>query len=300
MFASNDSKVFSSCVLFHQSSIHEQFGTILRNAFTAADGEVKFLEELADTFSKGGAISLPPHSGLQVDTWAKMIHQRPYVDVGGVRVSELGDLLISVRYELGGGRTEEKSIIYQVKLETSQNNGVWSISHNQLNLLTDWPTFNLSGAATSHSIEPLTKEASSYLFLRKPVPAKANPISTHATSSLIHALGQADHNFGWTIPAIDLATIVDGVQDEGVSKFNGSRPNGSSSASEQAVADHAGYDWRTFTEHVAFLRGESHDFNAPFADLIKEVFAFVGSTPNQRDYSHGYFCAITITVKRRQ
>lgn len=301
MFISNESKIFSSCVLFQQDSIHSQFGKILRDALTGASGEVQFLKNLADNFARGNAISLPSHTQLQVDTWAKMIHQRPYVEMNGVRGPELGDLLVSVRYELSGNEVDEKSIIYQVKVEKTQNSSVWSIAHNQLHLLTEWPQFNLVGNKVGHNISPFTKESSSYLLLRKPKPETPNPISTHPVSDLMHVLNGAEQNYGLAVSAIDLAAVVDSVRDEGVSAYKPTRlTTDHSPVTHESIKNHSAFDWRAFTEHMAFQRGESHGLNANFKAMIEEVFSFVGSQPKGTDFNHGYFCAITITVKKKQ
>lgn len=301
MFISNESKIFSSCILFHQDSIQSQFGNILRDAFDGASGEVQFLKNLADKFDGGNAISLPSHTQLEVKTWAKLIHQRPYVETNGVRGPELGDLLVSVRYELSGNVVDEKSIIYQVKVEKTQNSGLWTIAHNQLHLLTEWPEFNLMGSKLAHNTSPLTKEASSYLLLRKPQPAKPDAISIHPSSPWVQMLGGANQNYGLTASAIDLTAVVDSVQDDGVSAYKPTRSTKDhSTVSQKSIENHSTFDWWAFTEHMAFQRGESHEQNPNFKTLIEEVFSFVGSQPAGTDFSHGYFCAIKIVVKKKQ
>ena len=279
--------------------ISSQFSKILGDALKNSDGEIGFLKLLTDKFNERVAISIPSHSGLKIESWAKMIHQRPYVDVNGVRETELGDLLISVRYEFSDKTPpEEKAIIYQVKLEKGQNTDLFLIANNQLKILTEWPAFNLSLNSKSYLIEPISKEASSYLLLRRPGPGTPKPISVQSAPFLSQLLGHQNQNYGVAVPAVDLVAIVDEVGDNGVNASSISRDNSKySTASLQSVSNHSTNDWGFFTEHLCFQKGESFFNNQEFSELITDVFSFVGDKRKETDFSHGYFCAIQIIVK---
>lgn len=299
MFKELESKNFSTAILFHRDEVSEQFGAILEDSLEKSKGEVDFLTRLTDRFEGGAAIVLPVHTGLIVHTWAKMIHQRPYVSINGENGPELGDLLVSVRYELSGGVVEEKAIIYQVKLEGSQNSNSWKIAHNQLNLLTNWPQFTLSLNSKTYHIKPLSKEASSYFLLRKPTPLAPKPVSSRPRPTIDHVFGQVPSNYGHVVPAIDMAGIVDNVQDGGVLAFDTGRTDaGSSTATADSIVGHTKNDWSGFADHFAFLLGENLNSDPSFKELVEDTFSFVGSQPKTTDFSHGYFCCVRITVKR--
>lgn len=259
MFKSTQTKVMSSGVRLHAASLIAQLRDVLSSSLISAGKEEDFLENLWTNFSDPDLLKLPLNSGLAIQSFVKKIHERPKVYFNGVAGPELGDLLVSVRYEPKAPLpAEEKAILYQVKVEQSQNSAQWKIASNQLDLLSLWPEFNLAGSATIHATQALTKEAASYLLLRKPKPEHPDPLFGDVPSQVMQFLAGRpnDASYGAVMPASGLASLVDGVKDGDVHAFVyavGKRPSESVALSGMSHLQQP--DVAAFFEHLSFDRG---------------------------------------------
>lgn len=162
MFPDNVSKRISSIIRNDWLKLWEKVYEIQDNAIKNTNNEVEYFREffnnLKDYFES------QPIARLSVECQTKEIHQKPKVKFGKGKNPELGDYFINVKYYDNRKLLGKKFIIYQFKI-ADKTKPRWKIDQIQLELLRDWPEFQLGKKSMGYNsfiLIPKTKEFGSY------------------------------------------------------------------------------------------------------------------------------------------
>ena len=173
MFRTKTAKIVSTVIRSNPRSVQSAIADTIKTAVLGAD-EVPFIKRFEAEWPNRIETAIQG-LGLQCKCDAISVHQKPQVwfnDSSASRVRcELGDILLVVKYVVGPGQFEAKSVIYQAKMTDTKHPTKCKINQRQLELLRDWPAFELGrnsqGQAVPYVLNPTTTEFGSYMLMRR-------------------------------------------------------------------------------------------------------------------------------------
>jgi hypothetical protein len=260
MFSSQLTKEMATTLRHWWPKLYVETILAFQSAAVGTTQEVKFFRKLLQEFRTRFANFSA--DGLQITSRVAEVHRKPIVQTGQFRC-ELADLLVTVKFRLGGSITERKSILYQVKM-CKANTLTATIDQNQLTLLTDWPQFQFgrlaNGKSAVFNIEPHTTEFGSYLI------AQRGPKDKGWLRTI---------PFPWfCYPSYGLAPSALTVKREGPNGFNC-----------ESIPEPCS-DVCNIVRQLVFEIGEPHAFNAEVQRLVDSLYRYVGLSsdpPNEFD-----------------
>ena len=269
MFISTVAKETGDAVRSNADAFRVALADSFERAIVGERWEVRFFRSLLQELKN--ALSSMKVLGLNVSCRLVETHQKPIVKVTSPRAfgCELADLLVVVKYVLGGGAIERKSLLYQVKL---CQGGTFrcQIDGNQLELLSDWPSFEFGrsaqGGPSSYKLSPKTLEFGSFMLMQR-APARGGfiPCRTHFCNLRAYGISPYARAVQRNGPAtVDISTF----------------PYATNSAD-------------IFFSHLAFEIGEHHDLNSEVAQLVGALYRHIGMDPDPPGEFEGYTKAIS-------
>lgn len=266
MFFTKQAQEMATVLRQFWPKIYVEVWLAFQSAAVGAKQEVIFFRKLLAEFRT--RFTNFPAGHLQINCRTAEVHQKPIVKTDQFRC-ELADLLVVVKFRTASGVTENKSILYQVKMCNAGTLRV-TIDQQQLALLTEWPGFQFgrkaNGNAELFSIQPRTVEFGSYLIAqRAPKDKQWLPPPL----------------FPWfCYPCYGVAPSALTVQREGPKRVN------CGSISEPCS------DVCNMIRHLVFDLGESHVFNPEVQRLVDSLYRYVGLSADPPKEFDGYTCEI--------
>ena len=265
MFYSERAKQLGHTVRQHVGSFIPRLADAFAKSIIGEANEVRFFDNLLSEIPLA-LHQLQTHA-LDVRVRVARTHQKPRVDVPGPNgfSCELADLLVVVKYDLGGGMIERKSLFYQVKL-CDRGTTVCSIDQNQLTLLTAWPAFSFgrksNGGPITYQVEPRTLEFGSYMLMLR---APDRPILPSWWC------------YPWSHSCYGVSPYARQVHSAGPLRVDirGAIPY------SQCAAE-------VFFRHLGFELGEHHDANAGAAALVSAIYRHLKLDPDPPNEFEGF------------
>lgn len=264
MFNSEPGKKIGDAIQWYATDIRGALTKAFEQSILNVNSEIVFFRNLLQRVkAELDGLSLP---GISVACRTAETHQKPRVIVKNPRPfsCELSDLLVVVKYRQCQEIVEKCSVLYQVKLcsSGSQNCG---IDQNQLELLSDWPTFDFgllhNGGPRSYNLHPHSLEFGSYLLMLR-APQQGQYIRCHSHYCHWGSYGVAPHS---------LAVRRLGPTTVSVSDF------------PYALAGD-----EAFFGHIALDRGEHHALNPAIEELVAALYRHLGLDPDPPGEFDGY------------
>jgi len=264
MFNSEQAKGLGHAVRRHAPFFLPALAGAFERSILGEHDEVRFFDKLLAEIPV--VLQQNPLPNLHLGVRVAKTHKKPIVVVSGTNgfSCELADLLVVVKYDLGGGLTERKSLLYQVKLcETGTT--LCKIDQNQLTLLTTWPAFafglKATGGPVTYQVEPKTLEFGSYMLMLR---APGTP--------LFHPWGW----YPWSYYCYGISPYAQEVRSSGPSQVD--------IAGFPRIAGAA----EVFFSHLGFELGEHHDFNVGAAALVAALYRHLKLDPDPPDEFEGF------------
>jgi hypothetical protein len=269
MFISTVAKDIGDAVRSNADAFRVALADSFEAAIVGEGREVRFFRKLLEDLRS--ALSSMKILGLNLGCRLVETHQKPIVRVTSPRAfrCELADLLVVVKYVLGDGAIERKSLLYQVKLCTSGTLRC-QIDPNQLELLSDWPSFEFGrsaqGGPSSYNLSPKTLELGSFMLMQR-TPARGGfiPCRTHFCN----------------LRAYGISPYAREVQRNGPTTV------------DISTFPYAGNSADIFFSHLAFEIGEHHDLNSEVAELVGALYRHLGMDPDPPGEFEGYTRAVS-------
>jgi len=265
MFNSRQAQQIGNEVRQHAQNFLPALWRAFENAIVGERLEVRFFRKLlANIPAELRQLNLPT---LNMQVRVAETHQKPIVSVVGPPGfrCELADLLVVVKYDLGGGAFERNSLLYQVKLCDS-NTSICTIDQNQLELLTQWPQFEFglaaNGGPVPYHIAPNTLEFGSYMLMLR---APSSPFHICRSCPPWNCL------VGYGVSPSASETQINGPTSVDITQL----PYALDAAS-------------TLFGQFAFALGEHHDFAPSIPPLISALYRHLGLDPDPPGEFEGY------------
>jgi hypothetical protein len=269
MFNSTQAKDIADAVRSNADAFRSALADAFESAIVGENWEVRFFRKLLSNLRD--ALSSLSVLGLNLNCRLVETHQKPIVKVAQPRTfgCELADLLVVVKYVLGPGEIERKSLLYQVKLCKGGTLQA-QIDRNQLELLSDWPDFAFGragdGGPVIYHLSPKTLEFGSFMLMeRAPSSGSFIPCRTHFCNRLAYGVSPYAQSVRQNGPAtVDISTFP-----------------------------YAGNSSEVFFSHLAFEIGEPHYLNSEVAELVGALYRHLGMDPDPPGEFDGYTRAVS-------
>ncbi len=263
MFPSPEAKQLSHVLSVHKPQLLEALSAAIREALSGNALERQVLVGLlTEVPERLKALEIPD---VEFRCRCKSIHQKPMVTRGAEK-SELGDMLVVVKYHLPDYTCIAKSIVYQLKL-TERGGSKCRIDNKQLTLLRDWPCFSFGqrrdGKRQEFAIHPGTTEFGSYMLEPRGIVDDYPVIRWVITRSTPSGASVTTH-----ISSSGCCPTAWECLDEGRSSADIGLPQ-----------DHVPPDVFAFAAHILFQTGEPHS-NHEVYRLISALYRFCRMEPD--------------------
>lgn len=255
MLLSSDARDIAATIRDQYQPIRKHVHDAFKQAVLGAPTERHFLAQIGPALTK--RLSGAFYAGLLFTVRSANIDRKPQVRTDSY-ACELGDLLVTVKYLTPNAPTEKKSLIYQVKM-AGKSSGKCKIDRNQLDLLTNWPTFNFGKMGSGYrtfDLHPNTLEFGS--FMLEPRSAQSG-----------QTLNRVHPNYGIALPAV----LIDESGQRNI---------------PLDIPLYARGDGQNMFSHIAFEIGEHHNISRPIDDLVESVYRYVGLQPDPPDEFDGF------------